>query len=131
MSGLPYCSADGNLVADVEIRFSAAGKAIAKARIACNERKRAEDGSWVDSSTTFLSLTLFGAAAEDAAELRKGQRVVVTGRLAQRVWEQDGVKRSDYELKVDSLGAVPRAGNRQPAGGDWVASDSPEDSPPF
>lgn len=125
---LPFVSATGTLVADVEIKFATSGKAIAKLRIACNERKRGDDGEWYDSATSFLSLTLFGAAAEDAAELRKGQRIVVTGRLAQRVWEQDGVKRSDYELKVDSLGAVPRAANRQSAGSNW-APETPEEIP--
>lgn len=130
MSGLPFISATGNLVADVELRFSQNGKAIAKCRIACNERKRGEDGEWSDVSTTFLSVTLFGQRAEDATELRKGQRVIVTGRLAQRTWDApDGTKRSDYEVKADEIAGVPRPGNRQPAGGDWVASDSPADDP--
>jgi single-strand DNA-binding protein len=44
--------------------------------------------------------------AENVAEsLTKGTRIVVTGRLQQRQWEDnDGNKRSAFEIQVDEVG---------------------------
>jgi single-strand DNA-binding protein len=45
-------------------------------------------------------------AAENAAEsLRKGTRVIATGKLTSRTWEtKEGEKRTDLTLDVDELG---------------------------
>src|ERR1044072_1422369 len=118
MSGLPQISMVATLVADPELRFTKDGKAIAKMRLASNDRRRDESGEWRTVATTFLDATLFGKKAEAAADsLSKGQLVLVQGRLAQREWTtEDGAKRSAYEVTVDEVGSVVLASSGNASG---------------
>ncbi|MFP3881524.1 MAG: single-stranded DNA-binding protein [Actinomycetota bacterium] len=95
----------GNLVDDPELRFTPSGVALAKIRIAVNRRWRGQDGEWQES-TSFFTGTIWREQAEQAAEsLQKGARVIVTGRLEQRSWENEqGEKRSVVEIQVDEIG---------------------------
>ena len=95
----------GNLVDDPELRFTPSGVAMAKIRIAVNRRWRGQDGEWQEN-TSFFTGTIWREQAEQAAEsLQKGARVIVTGRLEQRSWENEqGEKRSVVEIQVDEIG---------------------------
>lgn len=94
----------GNLVEDPELRFTSNGTAMAKIRIAVSRRWQ-QDGQWQES-TSFFGGTLWREAAENAAEsLKKGARVILTGRLEQRTWETEaGEKRSMVEVQIDEIG---------------------------
>lgn len=93
----------GNLVDDPELRFTPSGVAMAKVRFAVNRRWQDKAGAWQED-TSFFGGTLWREAAENAAEsLQKGMRVIVTGRLEQRTWEQDGNKRSVVEIIADEV----------------------------
>lgn len=134
MAGLPAITLVGNLVADPELRFSQSGKAVCKMRTASNERRRDDAGNWVDGETTFLTVTAFGPRAEQAAELTKGQRVLVVGRLAQRTWEKDGVRFNDYEVKADEVAPIAKAKPASDKGSDWgsaTADNQDTEEPPF
>lgn len=132
MAGLPMVTLVGNLVADPELRFSQSGKAVCKLRTASNERRRGEDGNWVDGETCFLTVTVFGPRAEQTAELTKGQRVIVVGRLAQRTWEQDGQRRSDYEVKADEVAPIAKAKPQAGGTSDWGSTQTDQtEEPPF
>jgi len=95
----------GNLVDDPELRFTPSGVAMAKIRMAVNRRWRGQDGEWQEN-TSFFTGTIWREQAEQAAEsLQKGARVIVTGRLEQRTWENEqGEKRSVVEVQVDEIG---------------------------
>ena len=95
----------GNLVDDPELRFTPSGVAMAKIRIAVNRRWRGQDGEWQEN-TSFFTGTIWREQAEQAAEsLQKGARVIITGRLEQRSWENEqGEKRSVVEIQVDEIG---------------------------
>lgn len=96
---LPIITATGNLAGDPELNFGTTGNAYAKFRIACNENKKTDTG-WETISTTWLRVTVWGQEAEAAAaNLRKGQKVTVTGRLAQNDYEKDGITRTSFEIK--------------------------------
>lgn len=96
---LPVITATGNLAGDPELNFTATGTPYAKFRIACNENKKTDQG-WETLSTTWLRVTLWGNEAEAVAgKLRKGQRITVTGRLAQDDYEKDGITRTSFEIK--------------------------------
>lgn len=101
---LPNLSGEARLIEDPDMRFTSAGKAVAKIRLAFNSRKKV-NGEWVDGDTLFLDGTLWERAAENAVNsLTKGDLVVVTGRLKTSFWEaDDGSKRSRPELLIDSL----------------------------
>lgn len=97
----------GNLVADPEIRYTQQGRAVVDFTIAAsNRRYNKQTQEWEDGDTTFLRASAWRDMAENiAASLRKGDRVIATGRLKQRSYEtQAGEKRSTIELDVDEVG---------------------------
>jgi single-strand DNA-binding protein len=105
---LPRVELAGNLVADPELRFTPAGHAVCKMRVACNDRRQNPQGEWVDGDTTFLDLTAWKLKAEACAEqFTKGSKVIVTGRLSQRSYETSaGERRTVYEVVVDEIGSM-------------------------
>ena len=97
----------GNLVDDPELRFTPAGQAVARFRVASTPRFRDNNtGEWKDGDSLFLTCNVWRQAAEHAAEsLTRGVRVIVAGRLRQRSYEtKEGEKRTVYEIEVDDVG---------------------------
>ena len=95
----------GNLVADPESK-SAGGHSLAKLRVASNERIKDTDGQWKDGDTTYVDVTCWRKLAEGVTSLRKGQRVVVYGKLKGHSFErQDGTKGYAYEIEATDVGA--------------------------
>ena len=107
---LPTIQATGNLAADPELRFTQGGDAVCNFRIACTERRFDRQAQeWTDGDTTWLTVSMWKAKGEAVAErLRKGSRVIVTGKLRQRDWEKDGVKRTSFEVAADEVAEVVR-----------------------
>jgi single-strand DNA-binding protein len=107
MSGETVITIVGNLVDDPELRFTPAGAAVAKFRIASTPRIFDKQTSeWKDGDSLFLTCSVWRQAAENVAEsLARGVRVIVQGRLKQRSYEdREGVKRTVYEIDVDEVG---------------------------
>jgi single-strand DNA-binding protein len=97
----------GNLVADVELRFTPSGQAVANFRIASTPRYLDKtDNTWKDGESLFLTCNVWRQAAENCAEsLQRGMRVIVQGRLKQRSYEtREGEKRTVYEIEADEVG---------------------------
>jgi len=96
----------GNLVEDPELRFTNTGIAVANLSVAVTQRIQ-QDGEWRDGDTSFLKVNVWRGQAEHLADsLAKGDRVMVTGRLHQRSWENpEGDKRSVTEIEADEVGA--------------------------
>lgn len=94
----------GNLVEDPELKFTNSGISLCRLRFAVNRRYQ-KDGEWQEE-TSFFTGVLWRDQAEHAAEsLSKGSRVIITGRIEQRSWEnQDGEKRSTIEVAIDEIG---------------------------
>ena len=97
----------GNLVADVELRFTPSGAAVANFTVASTPRYYDKaSNEWKDADTLFLPCSIWRDAAEHCAEsLTKGTRVIVQGRLQQRSYDdREGNKRTIYEVAVDEVG---------------------------
>lgn len=97
----------GNLVDDVELRFTPSGAAVAKFRIASTPRTfDRQTNEWKDGEALFLTCNIWRQPAEHVAEsLFKGLRVIVQGRLRQRSYEtKEGEKRTVFEVEVDEVG---------------------------
>lgn len=127
---LPQIYLTGNAVADPELRFTASGKAVAKFRIACNSRVK-KDGEWGDGPTTFLDCTVWEKAAEAVAEsVRKGTKLMVTGRLEQRSFETSaGEKRTVYEVNADDVALVllaPKSQSQRQSDDPWATGPGNE-----
>jgi single-strand DNA-binding protein len=96
----------GNITDDPELRFTPSGAQVANFTVAVNRRIRNQDGSWDDRLDGFFRCSCWREMAENVAEsLNKGTRVMVTGRLQQRSWEDsEGNRRSTVEVQVDEVG---------------------------
>lgn len=108
MSGETVVTIIGQLVDEVEMRFTPAGAAVAKFRVASTPRKfNRETNTWEDDKdgALFLSCSVWRQQAENAAAtLQKGMRVIVQGRLKQRSYEdREGVKRTVFEVDVEEV----------------------------
>jgi len=107
MAGETVITVVGNLVDDLELRFTPSGAAVANFRIASTPRTfDRQTNEWKDGDALFLSCSVWRQAAENVAEsLQKGMRVVIQGRLKQRSYEtREGEKRTVVELEVDEVG---------------------------
>ena len=95
----------GNLTRDPELRFTPAGNPVASFGIAVNRSWQNSSGEWVEE-TNFFEVTAWNNLAENCAEsLSKGDRVIVSGRLNWRSWENsDGTKRSKVDIVADAIG---------------------------
>ncbi|MGW0372439.1 single-stranded DNA-binding protein [Streptomyces coeruleorubidus] len=136
MAGETVITIVGNLVDDPELRFTPAGVAVAKFRVASTPRTfDRQANEWKDGESLFLTCSVWRQAAENAAEsLARGTRVIVQGRLKQRSYEdREGVKRTVYELDVDEVGVslaratavvTKKTGNGQAPGANGQAQGS-------
>lgn len=107
MSGETTITLLGNVVSEPELRFTPAGAAVCKFRIASTPRKFDKQTSeWTDGEPLFLGASVWRQQAENVAEsITKGMRIVVVGRLTQRSYEdREGVKRTVYEIDVEEVG---------------------------
>lgn len=92
----------GTLTRDPELRFLGNGTAVCSFGVAWNPRKKVDD-KWEDGPTTFFNCSCWRDMAESvASSLQKGDRVIVTGQVSAREWEdRDGNKRTSVEIQVD------------------------------
>jgi len=115
----------GRLGADPEITFGTNGTAVARMRIVTNGR-RMVDGDWQDTDTSWWTVTAFGRTAEAAGDqLRKGDLIVVTGKIKQRSWEKDGVKREAAEITADEVAKVVKPGGQAAPQADGWGTEAP------
>lgn len=157
MNGDTPVTITGNLVGDPELRFTAAGQAVATFRVASVPRVYDKaSGEWRDGDGLFLTVAVWKQQAEHVCESAvKGTRVVVTGRLKQRTYEtKAGEKRTVIEVEAedvavslkfatakvakaarsgDARAAAGRGGAAQPADGrdDQWADSAYAGEPPF
>lgn len=96
----------GALGADPTLRFTPSGKAVASFQVAVNKRRKDQSGAWVDDGADWHSVQAWGTLAENVAEsLTKGIRVIVTGRLESREWEdREGNRRTSWEITAQGVG---------------------------
>ena len=98
------------LGADPEMTTGSNGSAVTRMRVVTNGR-RMVDGDWQDTDPSWWQVTAFGRQAEAAAEqLRKGDLVLIQGKVKQREWEKDGVKRVTAEVTADEVAKVCKTG---------------------
>ncbi|AGK80422.1 Single-stranded DNA-binding domain-containing protein [Streptomyces microflavus DSM 40593] len=97
----------GNLVDDPELKFTPAGHAVSKFRVASTPRTfDRQTNEWKDGESLFLTVTVWRSLAENVAgSLQRGMRVIVQGSLKQRSYEdREGVKRTVFEIEAEEVG---------------------------
>lgn len=119
----------GNVVGDPEERATRGGDPIAALRLAVSERRfDRERGQWVDGHTNYYAVSVFGELGRHAlSSIRKGERIIVAGRLRLREWETETKRGVSADVSADAIGHDLRWGvsifsrparAATPAGGD-------------
>jgi single-strand DNA-binding protein len=95
----------GNLTRDPEMRYTASGASTASFGVAVNRSWRNQQTNEWEERTSFFNIVCWQQLADNvAASLKKGMRVVATGRLEQRSWEtEQGEKRSVVEIVAEDV----------------------------
>ena len=132
----------GNLTGDPELRFTPGGAAVANFTVASTPRtydKQAQQ--WVDGESLFMRCSVWrDDAANVAASLTKGARVIVTGKLKARSYQdRDGNQRTAWEVDVEEVGPALRYATAQPVrtpsknsaggGSPWPGQQQPAQAP--
>ena len=105
----------GNLTRDPELRALPSGIQVASLSVATNSVWRDKDGNKKED-TQFHNVVVFGRQAETSAQyLKKGQQVMVEGRIQTRSWDDktSGEKKYRTEIVADRVqfGALLLQGN--------------------
>lgn len=111
MAGEPNITIVGNATADAELRFLPSGVAVANFTVAQTPRTKNGD-TWEDGETTFFRVSVWRDMAEHVAEsVKRGMRVVVTGRFKTRTYtNSEGAERLSVEVDADEVGIALRYG---------------------
>ena len=96
-----------NLGRDAEHKFAQSGLDILNLNVAISERfKQGEE--W-KSKTSWVTVTAFGNTAKYNAELKKGARVLIQGKLDENTWEdQEGNKKSKLVVIANSIKSLDK-----------------------
>lgn len=91
----------GRIAKEIEVRYSASGKAVGKFSIAVNRKFESQDGQKVD----FFNVTAFGKNAENIEKyFHKGSRIVIYCRPQQEIYtNRDGQKINTVSFVMDGF----------------------------
>ncbi len=113
-------TAIGRLTAAPELRYTPQGQPVASFTVAYNDRRKNAAGEWEDGPAHFLDVQVWRQLAESAAELQKGQRVVVVGELKSRRWEtREGEARTSWQVEAEEVGVLLDRFAKREQGAGW------------
>ena len=99
----------GRMTRDPELKFTSGGKAFANFSLAVQKTK---------DEVEFIDCTVWEKTAETIAEyFRKGNRILIQGRLSVNSYEQNGEKRRRMRVVVNSFEFVESSGSSNNGGG--------------
>lgn len=129
MRGFSKVIIAGNLTRDPELRSTNSGTSVCAFSVAVNRSYRGQDGS-TKEDVSYIDCSAWGRLGETIAQYaKKGDGILVSGRLNQRAWEdKSGNKRSSVEVVVDDFvfaGGGSRGGNGSSAPSAPVSSSAP------
>ena len=102
----------GNLTRDPELRSLPSGATVTTMAIATNRVWKDKEGNKKED-TQYHNIVVFGKQAETSAQyLKKGQNVLVEGRIQTRNWDDkiSGEKKYRTEIVADRVQFGPKAG---------------------
>lgn len=115
----------GNLTRDPELRTTPSGQSVCSFALAVNRTWNNQQGERQED-VSFFDCTAWGKAGEIINQYtQKGQALLVSGRLNQSTWEQDGQKRSKVDIVVEDFNFISD-GSRGTSSGDNRSSSSNE-----
>lgn len=115
----------GNICADLEVRYTTGGTAVADMRLAVENVY--QSGGELKKDPVFIDVTLWDKTAENCAKhLRKGHPVHVEGRLEMDQWQDRETGKNRTKLKVRAFHVTFIHDGRSNSG----ESDAAEPPPP-
>ncbi len=101
----PHIDLAGNLASDPTIRFTPNGHQVVDLRVATSRRYQVGE-EWHDGETLWFDVACWKQLAANVAEsLKKGDKVIVSGRLTQRSWtREDGSIGSTLVVDATNVG---------------------------
>lgn len=106
LNGVNQATLLGNLTRDAELRYTPNGNAVTRFSVAVNRRRGDQE------EVGYYDITAWGELAEQAAQLKKGQPVLVEAAITNDNWiDKEGNKR--YDTRFDASAIRPL---RRPAG---------------
>lgn len=96
----------GFVATEIKTSTTPGGVATASFRLGSTDRRydRAS-GTWVDGHTNWFTVQGYRQLAGNmACSIKKGQRVIIVGRLKMRSWEKEGRIYHSAEIDADSVG---------------------------
>jgi single-strand DNA-binding protein len=126
----PEITIIGRLAADPEYREFGQNTA-AKFRVITSDRRKNEDGNWVDINTSGWNIVAWNSLAESCRNvLAKGQEVTVIGSVKEDTWtDKDGNSRKTVETSASSISvstyAIQKAGRQSVNESTSELQDSP------
>ena len=108
----------GNLTRDPELKNLPSGTSVASFGMATNRVWNDQSGAKKEEAQ-FHNIVSFGRQAEVVSQyLKKGNMVLVEGRLQTQSWEgQDGVKKSRTEIVAERIQFGPKSGGARDTSG--------------
>jgi len=117
----------GNLTRDPELRSIPSGQQVAGFSLAVNRTWKNASGEQQEA-VDYIDCNAWGKPGEIITQyMTKGSAILVSGRLQQRSWEQDGQKRSKVEVVVEDFNFVGGRGDGE-GGGSYSAPASKDSS---
>ncbi len=99
------CAFYGFLAADADVRTSQAGKQWVRLRV----------GVGKDDAVQWLSVAVFGRAAESAADFKKSDRIYCEGTIKLDTWRgSDGVERCGLSVATFKIDRTHQIGRNKP-----------------
>ena len=92
----------GRFKADLELRHTYSGTAVAAGTLAVQRSRKDTNGEY---PTDWIDVVFWGKTAEHASQwFHKGDMAIVRGRLKSRDWEdKNGNKRCSWEVQAESI----------------------------
>ena len=96
----------GTIATDPRLVHPASGVPLCSFRLASDERRYdKERKEWVEGHTNWFGVVCFRSLAAHAHEsFKKGDRVIVSGKLKIRKWEKDEKKGTSVEIEAEAIG---------------------------
>jgi single-strand DNA-binding protein len=114
----------GNLTRDPELRTIPSGQTVCSFSLAVNRSWRNAEGE-TQEAVDYIDCNAWGKPAEIINQyMQKGRAILVSGRLQQRSWEQDGQKRSKVEVVVEDFNFVGGPGDGSGGGSSSTSAAS-------
>lgn len=130
----------GNLTRDPETRALPSGQKVCSFSVATNRVWKDQQTGQKKEASDFHNIVVFGRSADNCAlYLKKGQSVLIEGRIQTRSWDgPDGKKNYRTEIVADTVQfgpkaggyAAPAAGAAAPAAASQAPAAAPADDAP-